>query len=421
MSYEDRVQELTYTTPSGAVLTCLYHEVPMKIDLRGREWGFPGLDGDYIQRTGVGSRVFRVECIFAGPDHDRDANNFENGILERGLGKLQPPYGVPLTVIPFGDFERLTRLVEGVNTTLITVSFYQTIDISAPRVGTNAIGTVRAKTAIFEDTQSKGFARALDVKSAQKELRAKNFFETALDTVKKGTDIAMGVQRAQRSAMQLQINRVNAALTTLVGNPLKVAFEAIQLAKLPGLALAALARRVAGYGNMIAGMLGLSGNTSPLPAQSRNELAITDLIVSGSVSGMATAVTEERYNTREEALSFAISLRTQADYVRTWRDDQTALVLSDSADGSDLVDTSDSAAALDDVVAAAIDLLVASSLDLPIRKTTTLTEPRGSLELCAELYGSVEADVYEGFIRVNRFTGSEILEIPTGRQVVSYG
>lgn len=421
MSYEDRVQELTYTTPGGAVLSCLYHEVPMKIELRGREWGFPGLDGDYIQRTGVGSRVFRVECIFAGPDHDTDAENFENGILERGLGKFQPPYGKPLTVVPFGDYERLTRLVEGVNTSIITVSFYQTIDISAPRVGTNAIGTVRSKTAVFQATQSKGFSRAIDVKSTQKELRAKNFFEKSLDTVKKGTDIAMGVQRAQRSVMQLQISRVNAALTALVGDPLKVAFEAIQLTILPANAAFALARRVAGYGNMIAGMLGLSGNTSPLPAQSRNEFAITDLMASGSVSGLATAVTEERYRTREEALSFAISLRTQADYVRVWRDDQTALVLADSADESDLVDTSDSAAALDDVVAAAIDLLVASALDLPISKTTTLTETRGSLELCAELYGSVEAEVYENFIRTNRFTGQEILEIPAGRKVVSYG
>jgi hypothetical protein len=150
-------------------------------------------------------------------------------------------------------------------------------------------------------------------------------------------------------------------------------------------------------------------------------MLVTDLLVSGFVSGLATAATEERYTSRDEAIKFAISVREQADYVRIWRDDRVELVLDNStAVETELVDTSTSAAALDDVVSLAIDHLVNSALDLPIRRVTQLDEPRGSLELCAELYGSVDGDVYDRFVRDNRFTGEEILEVPTGREVVTY-
>jgi prophage DNA circulation protein len=67
-----------------------------------------------------------------------------------------------------------------------------------------------------------------------------------------------------------------------------------------------------------------------------------------------------------------------------------------------------------------IQLIVEAAFSLAMQKTVTLGRDRQVIELCAELYGSVETSVIDGFIQQNNLNIDEIGLIPMGREVSYY-
>ena len=76
-------------------------------------------------------------------------------------------------------------------------------------------------------------------------------------------------------------------------------------------------------------------------------------------------------------------------------------------------------AALLDSVTKAVGYIVSISFSLKTEKTIILTENRSILDLVAELYGELD-DKLDFFINTNNLSGSEILELPRGREIVYY-
>ena len=71
------------------------------------------------------------------------------------------------------------------------------------------------------------------------------------------------------------------------------------------------------------------------------------------------------------------------------------------------------------LVGQTVGFLVAQSFGLAQERRIILDRNRNIVELCAELYNEID-DRLEFFIVSNDFTGSEILEVERGREVVYY-
>lgn len=100
------------------------------------------------------------------------------------------------------------------------------------------------------------------------------------------------------------------------------------------------------------------------------------------------------------------------DELTAWRDDNFASIGE--------LDTGDAYARLLQSVGLAAGFLVEISFSLKQEKRYFLDKPRNFIELCAELYQSVSNETLDFFIDSNNLTGSEIIELPLGREIVYY-
>ena len=86
---------------------------------------------------------------------------------------------------------------------------------------------------------------------------------------------------------------------------------------------------------------------------------------------------------------------------------------------NDLIDTGETYTALQNSTALAIGFLVELSFTLAQERRFILTRPRSLIDLVAELYGEVDAQL-DFFIDTNDLSGDEITELPAGREIIHY-
>jgi hypothetical protein len=135
---------------------------------------------------------------------------------------------------------------------------------------------------------------------------------------------------------------------------------------------------------------------------------------SGSDTGGGTAVLPNRNSgtaSREEAVETAKQIIEMLESITAFGDTKTALDVFVAADAA-------SYTALIELVYQSAQLVMNASFALPMQRTFTLDRDRQVIELCAELYGTV--DCLDDFIIVNNFNIDEIELLPMGTKVSYY-
>ena len=123
------------------------------------------------------------------------------------------------------------------------------------------------------------------------------------------------------------------------------------------------------------------------------------------------SVVNNRFNTKSEAIEAADALLTQFQDVTDWRDNNFESLAE--------VDTGEAYQKLQEAVALTAGFLVEISFTLKQERRIVLDRARTIIDLAAELYGSVD-DQLDFLINSNSLTGSEILELPRGREIAYY-
>jgi hypothetical protein len=133
---------------------------------------------------------------------------------------------------------------------------------------------------------------------------------------------------------------------------------------------------------------------------------------SGAYEGTDTAVDKTTGSaSREEAVESSNRIIGLLETITAFEDIQTAQdVFVDS--------NSEAYMALAQVVYQSAQLIRDAAFALPMQRTFTLDRDRQAIELCAELYGSV--DYLDDFISQNNFTIDEIELLPMGTRVTYY-
>jgi hypothetical protein len=134
----------------------------------------------------------------------------------------------------------------------------------------------------------------------------------------------------------------------------------------------------------------------------------------GSGGGVTARITG--ILTREDAVLLAVSIAELLEIVRQFED---AKLKSNSLIAAEFVD-SNAGSYLDmiELVYASIQLILNSSFSLSTRRTITLDRDRQVVELCAELYGSL--DNLDAFVIENKLNIDELALLPMGREVTYY-
>lgn len=396
-----------------------YDDVSVEVDKRTAAFHFPGVDGAYIQDNGHSERRFPLRCAFLGENCDEQSKAFEALLLERGAGRLDHPLYGRRDVVPFGTITRRDDLVTGANQTIVDVVFWTTVGAVYPSSRVSPKFEVSEAVRLAKPALSGDFANTMNLATEARRANAKLTVRDALRNIQSAIGAAAAAtESVSREFRDIQA-QVNFGIDVLIGQPLLLASQILNLITAPARALAGIEARLEGYRNLLDRMVGGSAS-SPSDSSSlerivvrlSNDFHTNDLVGAGAVLGSVSSVLNNTFTAKPAALEAAESIISQAESLTAWRDGR----FGDFGQ----IDTGEGYQALQETAALAVGYLVEISFSLVPERAVVLDRPRALLELCAELYGSVANERLDFLINTNRLTGSEILELPRGRRVVFY-
>jgi hypothetical protein len=411
MPWTDRLIEAAYTSPSGTRRPFSYEDVTVTIEKKTTAFEFPDADGTYIQDQGVSGRRIPLQCILYGTDYDQAANEFMDLLSERGVGRLEHPvYGVR-DVVPFGPIKRSDRLKSGSNQAVITVTFWETIGVVYPTTQGDPASQVITAVDEYNVSASEAFDAQTSLESTVEKASLKGSYQLLLDSVAGGLESIAKTQEDVESQFNAVKDSINNSIDVLIGEPLTLAFQSVILMQAPSRAQTSITARLDAYENLLDIITDQAAADPGLNSEASNKFHSDDLFSSTYITGSVLSVVNNLFITKSEALSAADAILTQLDELIVWREANFASLGE--------IDTGEAYQQLSEAVSLAAGFLVEISFSLKQERILVLDRNRTLIDLVAELYGATDSE-YDFFINSNNLSGSEILELQAGREILYY-
>lgn len=414
MAWNDRISEAAYTSPSGIRITGFsYEDVSREFDRKTEVFEFPDADGSLVQDNGVSGRRYPLRLFFNGDDHDLDSDLFIDAISERGEGILEHPRYGAVNVVPFGKISQRDDLKTAANQTVIQITFFDTISLIYPAVQSDPASAVLTAIDEYNASAAAEFEGSTSLGSSVDAATFKNDYLALLGSASSGLQDVAATQDDVRTQFNVIVDSINQGIDILVSEPLTLAFQTAIMIQTPAMALTSITARLYAYNNLANSIIvGDDAVATPsLDNSSPNTFHTKDLYASTYVAGSVVSVVNNQFTTKTEALAAADAILSQMEAVTNWRDD--------NFESLGEVDTGAAYQQLQEAVALTAGFLVEISFTLKQERSFVLTHARTIIDLVAEFYGSVD-DQLDFFINSNNLSGSEILEVPKGREIVYY-
>lgn len=417
--WRDRIKEGAYTSPGGTRIIFDFEDVSRETEKWTTAFAFRGVRDEYVQDNGHGSRKYPLRCIFSGDDCDRLATAFEAALLETGIGRLEHPLYGTFDVVPFGTISRRDGLKDQANVSVVEVTFWTTTRAVYPSGDGDARSEILAALEGFDVAAAQQFAEYTRLQSRLEQANMKAKIRKMLRDISAALSGASSQVASVRREFQGYVDLINSGIDVLVGQPLLLAQQMINLTTAPARAIAGIRSRLEGYADLLQRLFQSSRSTSSDRAVSAtqrvkvaNDFRATDLAAMSAVAGTVGSVLRHEFTTKPEAIAAAEEVIRQLDELTTWREERFE-ALGETDDGG-------SYQALQEAVALTAGFLVEVSFTLVPERSIVLERPRTALDVCAELYRTVEGDRLDFLITSNDLSGSEIFELPAGKEIFYY-
>ncbi len=405
MAWQDRLRPAAYTSPGGQRLTFDYENVSLELDKKTSAFNFVDADGTFVQDNGATGRRYPLRLFFTGANHDLAADTFINAVSERGTGVLEHPRYGSVDVVPFGKISQRDDLKTAANQTILEIVFFATIGLIFPSAQSDPASDVLASIGAYNISVSAAFGQLVKLVTAFDTATFKNDFTALVGTVTSGLGAIADVDDAVRLQFNTIANSITQSIDILTSDLPALAAQTTLLIQSPARSPATVEARLNEFNALS------NGITTNISVESPNQFNTLDLYAMSYVTGSVVSVVNNQFITKTEALGAADLLLAQLANVIIWRDDRAADL--------DLTDTGEAYQKLQESVALAAGFLVEISFSLKQERSIILDSGRTIIDLAAQLYGSVD-DQLDFLINTNNLSGSEILELPKGREIVYY-
>lgn len=446
MSWEDRITDLVYTSPSGKEFTGIFENVSKEIVKKTTAFDFPDVDGTFVQDLGKSGRRYPMRWIFSGENYDKDADKFDDAIEEKGPGILQHPLYGTFDVVPFGTIKRRDDLVTAANQAVYDITFYETIKIIFPISDLAAANAMGIGFGEFADLAADGYNNGLSVLSANEITGFIASAKSGLRKIKKAMSKIAATTASIERAFNDLADLADETITTLVGGPLLIAFQLIALIRLPSQTAASIQAKLDAYQNLLASLTdGPSnqfeqGNDSQAGNSFLNNNLIASTAVLASIESTISdgaeaeaadttiavaevapsAIFTTRTQTIEAIESLDESLTTFIDWSDTNREGLVLAALPDRKAGTtDLIDTGEAYQKLTEVFSISQGRLTQIAFTALQERSVILDRDRTFIDFSAEYYGQLDQQ-YDFIIQSCNLTGIELFELKKGRVMVYY-
>ena len=413
MAWQDRIKVAAYNAPNGQRVTFDFEDVSKQFDKKTTAFNFPDADGTYIQDLGHSGRRYPLRVIFWGDDYDTASDEFETLLQQKGQGKLEHPIYGTIDVVPFGTITRRDDLKTSGNQSITEVTFWETTGVVYPTSSFDPTSGILSALDEYTASASETFDNALSLSTAIEQVTAKNQILALVAQVDDVMQPIVDLQDDVRSQFNSINDSINRGIDVLIGEPLTLAFQTVQLIQSPARALSAITDRLSAYGDLASSIVDSTNNifTPGTDSTNSNSFHTADLFASSYVSGSILSTVNNTFETKTDAITAAEVVFQQFDEVVAWRET--------NFNSLQQVDTGESYQKLQEAVAITAGALIEISFSLKQERRIVLDRNRTIIDLAAELYGEVDAQL-DFMIDTNNLTGSEILELPRGREIVYY-
>lgn len=413
MSWNDHIRQAAYTSPSGVRLTFTYEDVRQVSRKKTSAFEFPDVAGTFVQDLGRSGRQYPLRLFFYGDNYDVETDAFEAALLERGTGKLEHPmYGV-VDVVPFGKITRRDDLKTAANQAVLEVVFWETIGLIYPAAQTDPASAVLEGVLGYNAALAESFSAVLDLDKSVERVTFRNTYLALLDTVSDALSTIAGSQEDVGAQFSAIADSITQGIDVLIAQPTTLAFQTALMIQSPARALSDIGARLDAYAGLITSII--TGDDAVLSpgndSRNLNQFHTNDLYASTYITGAVISVVNNQFTVKSEALLAADVLLTFLDDVTVWRDANFVSL--------EQIDTGEAYQKLLETVSLAAGFLVEISFSLKQERSIILDRSRTTVDLTAELYGTVD-DKLDFLISSNNLSGLEILELPKGREIVYY-
>ena len=413
MSWRDRLKSCTYTPPSGAEFDLQYEDVAMSVNKKTTTFEFVGSSDVFIQDNKVGVRSFPLTVYFSGDDYDLQANQFLAALSEVGPGQLQHPiYGL-MQVNPVGDIGRSDKLKTGANETAFDIKFVETISNLYPSAQVDQQAQADLASDSFDNNKSEEFAGEISIASATEAQSLISESKDLLGKFKSGLDTLAQGQASLQKEMNDIFNSINNGIDDLIGDPLTLAFQTIQLVKTAVNSTALIEDKLDAYGDLLNDIISPDSTVNKTyNSEGANSVQNQDLYAASNVSAMVDCIVAEDFNTREQALLAATELNEYFFNYMTWKERNYASV--------ETLDTGGGYSDLQNQVSIASSLIIDLAFSLKRQKTVLLDRDMFIVDFTYRYFNTTDNSDIEEVIILNNLNNSDIWTLPKGKLMKYY-
>lgn len=456
--------EAKYTAPSGKEFTFFWEKLSRTTELKTGVFPFPDRDGAHVQHQGGGAVSYPMTCIFNGEGHVQTANDFELALHEREVAELQHPvYGIK-KVIPTGNISRDNDLINNVNESHVTITFTETITDDPVNLEAVTADELAESFDDFMEASAVDFAESLTVENISEQLLIQSslnmqtsILNDNLSALAPGEPDFLTTMGELKNSIKTMFNKAE-KLTQKYLNTARLALNAM---KLPSKFTINILEKMRGYTMLISQIQAQFRNDPYGINNIKNAFASTRLVLSGAVAslaiGSALGIAQNATNnkqeansggggtfsaagggivnnsgggaagggsgaaggnsggvlSREAAVAVALQLNNLLSTIQNYEDEKI--------EKNNFIDSNATAyLMLNQLVYNSINLIFNVALSLPMKRIIKLTYDRNIIELCAEIYGSVDNFFIDKLIVENNLSIDEMEIISMGREVFYY-
>lgn len=410
----------SYTSDTGATISNFaYRDVSKSKEKLSSTYEFANTNQTYVQPLGSTMLRLPIEMIFIGDDYIADAEAAFNVLDSSNYGTLRHPAYGEIDVAIVGEIKKEDKILTGIGSSTITITFYQSIKTAYPATSLDARGNILSKITEANEAAATQASQAINIADAVDEANWKtdilNGIKATKNTVAGIVDttqaISSEITAIQRS-VEGNINAIAGGAVDVVGNLLTIGKQIQIFTQLPARLEVSIVDRANSFIDGLSGLLGLDSKKDLVNNTNKNKFANADLQATATIAGLAEAtITNTEFTTQAQAIEYVDVLLEQTEQYISWRESQYASL--------ELIDDDFSSyQQIQELVNLTAGYLLQLSFTLQQQKTFICDKDYALPVIANRLYGSI--DFEQRIIADNNLQGDELFFVSKGKQIIYY-
>ena len=411
----EALDKITLTSPSGDVFNAKWIGNAISIKKKVATFEYPDVNGATTQDLGLASQSYPLDIYFDGLDHEKEVQNFQVAMLERGVWSVNHPvYGVV-------KLQPLTMSVEVQPVINRTVTVVSTTWVRAtPSDEYKSYRDYRAPVIKFVKTVLDDVSEKSSNKFIKAFLAVKKFLTAVSDTIKKGVRTFIDMNNKVRKLVANKIAALDKMIngtTTLI----KTAISAVN-------SILQIVANVKGYVTTKISLFSKIGKDIRDSIESDLSSGIittevaraNDGVMAGVLAAQSTATTSGTVLSREESIEIGNTILSDFVATTTLSDEVSKGVVA-KLSKDDYFGNLSSYDAIKTLVGVTIGYIIDDTYSNKIKKIITLDRAKATIDVAISEYPKKSVDeAYDFFVDTNQLTGDDIITLQAGRRVVAY-